>query len=389
MVIFASYNRLKRNLFLHMSEEKKEQKNGLGLPTPRQIKEELDKFVIGQDEAKTVLSVAVYNHYKRILINDRENGILKDVHPNLTIDKSNIMLLGNTGTGKTLMVKTIARMLGVPCYIADTTSMTASGYVGDDVESCITGLLQQCDYNVMEAERGILVLDEIDKITRKGDNPSITRDVSGESVQQCMLKIVEGSRVGVPPQGGRKHPEQPLIYVKTDNILVIGLGAFDGLSKIIEKRLNFNAIGFSAEEKKKNKISMIGNIFSQTIPQDLKSFGFIPELIGRFPILTYTNDLTEDDLVRIITEPKSSILQQFKTLLMLDGVKVSFNDESLREIAKTALKMKIGARGLRSLMEAIFTEIMFNAPDRKGKDKDMKIDVDFVKERLGKFYMEE
>lgn len=354
------------------------------IKSPIEIKEYLDQYVIGQDEAKKILSVAVYNHFKRILSNDESIGS-EGEYANIKIEKSNIIMLGETGTGKTFIVKTIAEMLGLPCYIADATSLTEAGYVGDDVESIIVGLLQKANYNVPLAERGIIVLDELDKIARKGDNPSITRDVSGEGVQQALLKIVEGNKVGVPPQGGRKHPDIPLTYVDTSNILIIGLGAFVGIEKIIERRLNLNSIGFNA--KKQNDKKVIDKTLKQVTSHDLKSFGLIPELIGRFPVVTHTNPLTEDDLVKILQEPKNAILKQFKKLLMMDGVNLEFDDDALREIAKTALNLKIGARGLRSIIENVITDLMYEAPSyNKEIVTKVTITKEYVKDKLKDLY---
>lgn len=349
--------------------------------TPREIKEYLDQYVIGQDDAKKILSVAIYNHLKRILMNNEgigNDGEFSDIQ----VEKSNIVMVGETGTGKTFLVKTIAEMLGIPCYIADATTLTEAGYVGDDVESIVVGLLQKANYNVELAERGIIVIDELDKISRKSDNPSITRDVSGEGVQQALLKIVEGNVVGVPPKGGRKHPDIPLTYVNTKNILIIGLGAFVGLDQNIKRRLNVNSIGFKNKTNKQKEIE--GNILKQVTSQDLRSFGLIPELVGRFPVVTYTNPLSKEDLVRIITEPKNAILKQFKKLLSIDGISISFTEEALTEIANTALKLKLGARGLRSIMEIVLTDIMYDAPNEE--DKDVIITRDMIVDMLSNVY---
>ena len=348
------------------------------LPRPKDIYNYLNGYVIGQDEAKKTLSVAVYNHYKRILSN-LNNASTSEEFDDVYIDKSNVMLLGNTGTGKTYMVKSIAKKLGVPCYIADATKLTESGYVGDDVESIIVGLLQNSDYDVNAAEQGIVMIDEIDKIARKSDNPSITRDVSGEGVQQGLLKIVEGTTIGVPPKGGRKHPEQPLVYVNTNNILFIGMGAFDGIEKIVEKRYNKKSIGFNKENNTKENSNTLDNI----IPSDLKSFGIIPELIGRFPIIAHTNSLTEDDLCKIITEPKNSLIKQYRKLLSLDGVDITFDEDAIKEIANTTIVLKTGARGLRSIMETILFDIMFDYSDYKNKT--FNITKEYVKERLNRY----
>lgn len=327
------------------------------IPKPKEIKSYLDQYVIGQDNAKKTLSVAIYNHYKRFLSNliEDENSEFNDV----TIEKSNVMLIGDTGTGKTFMIKMIAKQLGVPCYIADATKLTESGYVGDDVENIIVGLLQECDYNIEVAKRGIVVIDEIDKISRKSENPSITRDVGGEGVQQGLLKIIEGSVVGVPPQGGRKHPEQQLIYVDTSNILFIGMGAFSGLDKIIEKRLNKRIIGFNNQSKDDAEI----DIYDEVNTDDLKHFGLIPELIGRFPVITNTNKLTKEDLCRIITEPKNAILKQYQKLFSIDNIKLSFTEEAIQTIAENCLEYNIGARGLRRIMENVLNDIMYEYSD--------------------------
>lgn len=333
-------------------------------PKPKEICEALNEYVIGQEDAKRILSVAVYNHYKRILANIY-NASPKEELSNVTIDKSNLLLCGSTGSGKTFLIKQIARLLGLPCYIADATKLTESGYVGDDVESILVGLLQEADYNVELAQMGIVALDEIDKVGRRGDNPSITRDVGGEGVQQGLLKIVEGGVVGVPPKGGRKHPEQPLVYIDTTNILFIGLGAFDGLDKIVERRLNCKTVGFNQDIITKSENEE--NVLSQVISADLKSFGLIPELIGRFPIVTYTNQLSKEDLVRILKEPKNALIKQYQKLLSIDGVDLEFKDEALDIIAEETLKLKIGARGLRTIMEKVLTNIMYDYCDKYGE----------------------
>lgn len=366
-----------------MNDENDKQTNSLNLQPPHKIKEFLDKFVIGQNEAKKVLSVAIYNHYKRLAVNMTDevfenNNELKDVD----IEKSNILCLGNSGTGKTLLVKTIAKLLKIPCYIADATTLTQAGYVGDDVETIITGLLRVCDYNIPFAEMGIVILDEVDKISRKGDNMSITRDVSGEGVQQALLKIVEGNIIGVPPNGGRKHPEQPLLYVNTKNILFIALGAFSGIENNIKRRINFNPLGFTASTINSNIIEE--DILKYASADDLKSYGMIPELIGRFPIIAHTNSLSEEDLLKILKEPKNSLLKQFKKLLLFDNKILQFEDEALLEVAKMALKLKIGARGLRTIIETIMTDVMYEAPQ---SDKlEIIITKDFINEKLSKIY---
>ena len=324
------------------------------LPSPKEIKEYLDLHVIGQDEAKKVLSVAVYNHYKKVINNLNNHEI--------EFDKSNIVMLGETGCGKTLLVKTIAKMLDIPCYIQDCTKITASGYVGSDVEECLVGLLRTCKYNIKAAEMGIVVLDEGDKIAKKEAGVSITRDVSGECVQQSLLKIVEGDLVGVQPEGGRKHPEQQLLYVNTKNILFILSGAFVGLEDIIKNRMSNNStIGFETlMDDDKVDVDNIEVYNQYASPQDLREFGFIPEFIGRFPIITNVNPLKEEDLVRILEEPKNSIVKQFKEMLKMDNIDLDFEKDALIEIAKLALSLKTGARALRNIMETVMTDIMFD-----------------------------
>ena len=319
------------------------------LPKPKEIKEFLDQYIIGQDDAKRYLSVAVYNHYKRLL-----QKVDKD---DIEIEKSNIIMVGSTGTGKTLLARTIAKLLHVPFTIVDATVLTEAGYVGEDIESLLTRLLQVADYNVAEAERGIVFIDEIDKIARKGDNPSITRDVSGEGVQQGLLKLLEGSIVNVPPQGGRKHPDQKMIPVNTKNILFICGGAFDGIERKIAQRLNTHVVGYSAA-KDVVKIDR-GNLMQYIAPQDLKSFGLIPEIIGRLPILTYLNPLDRTALRNILTEPKNSIIKQYVKLFEMDGVKLEFQPEVFEYIVDKAIEYKLGARGLRSIVETIMMDVMF------------------------------
>lgn len=329
---------------------------------PKELYEELSQYVIGQDEAKRTLCVAMYNHYKRVistLITPSETEPYADV----TIEKSNLLLVGGTGTGKTYMIKTLSKMMGLPCYIADSTKLTQSGYVGDDVESILVGLLQDCDYNMDAAKMGIVVLDEFDKLARKSDNPSITRDVGGEGVQQSLLKIIEGSVVGVPPMGGRKHPEQPLLYVDTSNILFIGMGAFDGLEKIIEKRLNTKKIGFTHGQCEDDSVAAISNVTSE----DLRKYGIIPELIGRFPIITYTENLDKDCLVRILKESKNSIIKQYQKLFYIDGIELDFTDDALLLISERALLTNTGARGLRQIIEKVLNNAMYDMEADEGK----------------------
>ena len=327
------------------------------IPKPKEIKEHLDQYVIGQDEAKRYLSVAVYNHYKRLQQPDDDNGV--------EIEKSNIIMVGSTGTGKTLLARTIAKMLDVPFTIVDATVFTEAGYVGEDVESILTRLLQVADYKVEAAERGIVFVDEIDKIARKTDNPSITRDVSGEGVQQGLLKLLEGTIVNVPPQGGRKHPDQEYIHIDTHNILFICGGAFDGIERKIAQRMNTHVVGYNSVQ---NVRKIDKNDLMQYIqPQDLKSFGLIPEIIGRLPVLTYLNPLDRDALTRILTEPKNSIVKQYVKLFQMDGIKLNFTQEALDLIVDKAVEYKLGARGLRSIVENIMMDAMFETPSKKTK----------------------
>jgi len=337
--------------------------------TPKQIKGYLDGYVIGQDEAKKYLSVAVYNHYKRL-----RQVTVDDVD----IEKSNILFVGETGTGKTLLAKTIAKFLEVPFTIVDATVFTEAGYVGEDVESMLSRLLQACDFDVEAAEKGIVYIDEIDKIARKNDNPSITRDVSGEGVQQAMLKMLEGTEVNVPPQGGRKHPEQKMIKLNTSNILFICGGAFDGLDKIIARRLNTQVIGFRKEGEEQVDQE---NIYRYINHQDIKSFGLIPELIGRLPVLTHLDPLDRDILVRILKEPKNSLVKQYEKLFELEGIKLIIKPDAYEYIAERALEFKLGARGLRSICEAILTDAMFELPSEKDV-LELVVDKDYAMEKL-------
>lgn len=342
------------------------------IPKPKEIKEYLDKYVIGQDDAKVTLSVAVYNHYKR----------LKDVRTNpdddVELEKSNIVMVGSTGTGKTLLVRTIARLLKVPFAMVDATVLTEAGYVGEDVESLLVRLLQAADGDVKKAEKGIVFIDEIDKIARKSDNPSITRDVGGEGVQQGLLKLLEGSIVNVPPQGGRKHPEQKYIPVDTRQILFICGGAFDGIEKRIAQRLNTHVVGFEAS-KNASRLDK-GNMMQYIAPMDLKSFGLIPEIIGRLPVLTHLNPLDRTALRSILTEPKNSLVKQYKRLFEIDGIKLVVEDEVLDYIVDKAVEFRLGARGLRSLVETIMKEPMYEAPSKK--EKKLTITLDFAKKQV-------
>ena len=346
------------------------------LPKPKDLKEFLDGYVIGQDEAKRNLSVAVYNHYKRILQPSDANDV--------EIEKSNIIMVGSTGTGKTLLARTIAKMLHVPFAIVDATVLTEAGYVGEDIESILTRLLQASDYDVKKAERGIVFIDEIDKIARKGDNPSITRDVSGEGVQQGLLKLLEGSKVNVPPQGGRKHPEQRMIEVDTRNILFICGGAFDGIERKIGNRLNTRSVGFSTDPAKKEVDR--SNLLQYITPADLKSFGLIPEIIGRLPVLTYLQPLDASALRRILTEPKNAIVKQYVKLFEMDNIKLTFDDDVYQYIVDKAVEYKLGARGLRSIAESIMMDAMFDMPSTKKKT--FNVTLEYAKQQLAKANMD-
>ncbi len=342
------------------------------LPKPEDIKKFLDQYVIGQDDAKRYLSVSVYNHYKRLM--------QEETNDDVEIEKSNIIMVGSTGTGKTLLARTIAKLLHVPFAIVDATVLTQAGYVGEDIESILTRLLQAADYNVESAERGIVFIDEIDKIARKGDNPSITRDVSGEGVQQGLLKLLEGSIVNVPPQGGRKHPEQKMIPVDTKNILFICGGAFDGIEKKIAQRLNTRVVGYAAS-KETNQVDR-NNLLKYITPADLKSFGLIPEIIGRLPILTYLNPLDRQALRNILTEPKNSIIKQYIKLFAMDDIRLTFDEAVYEFIVDKAMEFKLGARGLRSIVEAIMMDAMFSMPSEK--EKELHVTLEYAKDKFAK-----
>ena len=350
-----------------------EMEGSLIIQRPADIKRHLDEYVIGQDDAKKVLSVAVYNHYKRLL--QKPVNTADDVE----IEKSNIILVGETGSGKTLLAKTIARMLNVPFAIADATVLTEAGYVGEDVESILSRLLQAADYDVSKAERGIVFIDEIDKISRKSDTPSITRDVSGEGVQQALLKLLEGSTVSVPPQGGRKHPEQKLIQVDTKNILFICGGAFDGIQKMIARRVKSSAVGYSASKEQRVNDE---NLLQYVGPTDLRTYGLIPELIGRFPVLTYLDPLDRESLRRILTEPKNALVKQYVKLFDMDKVKLTFDKKVLDFIVEKALEYKLGARGLRSICEAIMTDAMYEMPGAPDRPAELRVTLSYAREKF-------
>lgn len=354
-------------------KERKELSQSLELVKPKEINDFISEYVIGQEEAKKVLAVAVYNHYKRLTAGNTED---------VELDKSNIIMVGETGTGKTLLARTIARMLNVPFTIVDATVLTEAGYVGEDVESILTRLLQAANYDQKSAERGIIFIDEIDKIARKSDNPSITRDVSGEGVQQALLKLLEGTKVNVPPQGGRKHPDQKFIEIDTANILFVAGGAFDGISRHISSRLNTSSVGFHNSQQRESYD--YDNMLRYVAPQDLKSFGLIPELIGRMPVLTHLDPLDAAILKRILTEPKNSIIKQYTKLFEMDGVVLDFTESGLDYVVEKAIEFKLGARGLRSIVEIVLTDAMYEMPDQENDNVTLTINEAYVQEKIDK-----